>query len=132
LTAGHRARDAWGVSRAAVLDLVATVGRMRRDAQSRNRNFDAFARAETEAKGARRLWRYLRSLEKDLLANRSRFGSGVNLRIERRSDGGRRIVLDIAEVRMRRTVLLSAEEYALLVETPEIRDLLEPFEQSFE
>jgi hypothetical protein len=120
------------VSDAAVLDLVATVGRMRRDAQSRNRNFDAFARAEMAAKGARRLWRYLRSLELDLLANRSRLGNGVNLRIERRTEGGRRIVLEIPEVRMRRTVLLSAEEFAVLVENPEIRHLLDPFEEPLE
>jgi hypothetical protein len=105
-----------------VLELVA---RMRREAFSRNRNFDVFERAETEAKHARRIWRYLRSLEADLMANRSRIGSGVNLRVERRADGGRRITIEVPEVRMRRTAILSAEEYALLREHLGTQSLLD-------
>ena len=101
---------------------------MRHDAFSRNRNFEVFARAESEAKPARRLWHYLRALEADLLANRSRIGHGVNLRVERRADGGRRIILEVPEVRMRRTAILNAEEFALLEEHPETRALLDSAE----
>jgi hypothetical protein len=104
------------------------VARMRREAFSRNRNFDAFARGETEAKRARKIWRYLRALEADLMANRSRIGHGVNLRVEGRADGGRRITLEVPEVRMRRTAIVSAEEYALLREHPETRALLDTVE----
>ena len=109
------------MSASAVLELVA---RMRTNAFSRNRNFDAFARAETETRHARQIWRYLRALEADLLANRSRIGRGVNLRVERRPDGARRITVEIPEVRLRRTAILSAEEFALLQERPETRELL--------
>jgi hypothetical protein len=110
-----------------VLELVA---RMRRDAFSRNRNFDAFARAEEESARARRVWRYLRGLERDLAAYSPRVGSGVTLRVERRVEGGRRIVIDVPEVRMRRIALLTAEEYALLREHPDARALLDRLDGS--
>jgi hypothetical protein len=114
------------VTVSAVLELVA---RMRRDSFSRNRNFDAFASASDEATRARRLWRYLRSIERDLTSFQPRPGmSGVNLRVERRTDGGRRITIDVPEVRVRRIAVLSAEEYALLCEHPDARAILERFD----
>ncbi len=110
------------VSVKAVLDLVA---RMRRGAISRNRDFDIFARAEGEAARARRIHRYLRALEKDLADSRARIGNGITLLVERASDGGRRITIEVPEVRMRRTAILSEEEYALLREHPDARALLD-------
>ena len=110
---------------ASVLELVA---RMRRDAFSRNRNFDAFASADADAARARRLWRYLRSLEQDLTAAGPRVGMGVNLSIEPYGEGGRRVVIEVPEVRMRRTAVLSAEEYALLREHPDARAVLDVVE----
>ena len=109
---------------AGVLELVA---RMRRDAFSRNRNFDAFAKADADAARARRLWRYLRSLEQDLSAFGSR--SGVQLRVERHGDGGRRVVIEVPEVRMRRVAILTAEEYALLREHPDACAVLDRVEE---
>ncbi len=97
---------------------------MRRDAFSRNRNFDAFASANDEATRARRLWRYLRSLERDLASIEPR-NRGISLTIEDRVGGGRRITIDLPEVRVRRVALLSAEEYGLLREHPDVRAVLD-------
>src|SRR5262245_16454016 len=110
---------------ASALELVA---RMRRDAFSRNRNFDAFARADAEGARALRVWRYLRSLEQDLTAAGPRVGQGVQLRIEPRAEGGRRITIEVPEVRMRRVAVVSAEEYELLREHPDARALLDRFD----
>ena len=110
-----------------MLELVA---RMRRDAFSRNRNFDAFARADDEGMLARRLWRYLRSLERELVSYGPRLGLGVRLGIEHRPEGGRRILIEVPEVRMRRVAVLSAEEYALLREHPDARAVLDRAEVS--
>jgi hypothetical protein len=108
------------VTVAGVLELVA---RMRRDAFSRNRNFDAFAKADADAARARRLWRYLRSLEQDLSSYASR--SGVQLSVEPHGEGGRRVVIEVPEVRMRRVAILTAEEYALLREHPDACAILD-------
>jgi hypothetical protein len=105
-----------------VLELVA---RMRRDAFSRNRNFDAFERADGDGTRARRVWRYLRSLERDLVAWGPRVGVGLRLGVELRPEGGRRIVIEVPEVRMRRVAVLTAEEYALLCEHPDARAVLD-------
>ena len=105
-----------------VLELVA---RMRREAFSRNRNFDAFARADADAARARRLWRYLRSLERDL----ETVGKlGLQLTIDSLEDGRRRITIDVPQVRIRRMAILSAEEYALLKEHPDARAILDEAE----
>jgi hypothetical protein len=108
-----------------VLELVA---RMRRDAFSRNRNFDAFARADADAARARRLWRYLRSIERDLTAAGPRIGMGVHLTVEPRAEGGRRITIEVPEVRMRRVAVVTAEEYLLLREHPDARAVLDAAE----
>jgi hypothetical protein len=105
-----------------VLELVK---RMRRDAFSRNRNFDAFARADAEGARALRLWRYLRSLEADLAAAGPRVGVGVQLRVETREEGGRRITIEVPDVRMRRIAMVSAEEWELLREHPDARAILD-------
>src|SRR5262245_5805816 len=98
---------------------------MRREAFSRNRNFDAFASADADAARARRLWRYLRSLEQDLTSAGPRIGMGVNLQVEPRPEGGRRITIEVPEVRLRRIAVLNAEEYELLREHPDARALLD-------
>lgn len=105
-----------------VLELVA---RMRREAFSRNRNFDAFAQADADAARARRLWRYLRSLEHDLTSAGPRVGLGVHLEVEPRPEGGRRITIEVPDVRLRRIAILSAEEYDLLREHPDARAILD-------
>jgi len=111
----------------AILELVR---RMRRDDFSRNRNYDAFEASDAggAATRARRLWRYLRSLERDLAANAARIGAGVSLRIESNEEGGRRITIEVPEVRMRRTAYVSAEEYALLRDHPDARRVLDAVE----
>jgi hypothetical protein len=109
----------------AILELVR---RMRRDDFSRNRNYDAFEVADGGGSRARRLWRYLRSLERDLAANAERIGAGVSLRIEPHDEGGRRITIEVPEVRMRRTAYVSAEEYALLRDHPDARRVLDAVE----
>jgi len=101
------------------------VKRMRRDAFSRNRNFDVFARADAEGARALRMWRYLRSLERDLTAFGPRVGSGVQLRVEPRAEGGRRITIEVPSVRIRRVAVVSAEEYELLREHPDARAVLD-------
>jgi hypothetical protein len=102
-----------------VLELVA---RMRRDAFSRNRNFDAFASADTDAARARRLWRYLRSLEKDLVNAGAK--DGVSIRLESLDDK-HRITIEVPQVRIRRTAIVSHEELELLREHPDARALLD-------
>lgn len=125
LDAARRQSDAFCVTVTAILELVR---RMRRDDFSRNRNYDAFEGADGGATRARRLWRYLRSLERDLAANADRIGDGVNLRIEPHDEGGRRITIEVPEVRMRRTAYVSAEEYALLRDHPDARRVLDAVE----
>lgn len=108
--------------------VVEIVRRMRLEAFSRNRNFDAFAAANDETAHARRLWRYLRGLEQTLSAHAPRIGVGVSMRIEMDARGGRRITIEVPEVRMRRVANLSAEEYGLLKEHPAAGPLLERVE----
>lgn len=108
-----------------VLELVA---RMRRDAFSRNRNFDTFVDADADSWRARRLWRYLRSLERDLVSAGPRVGMGVQLHVEPRPEGGRRIVIQVPDVRLRRVAILTAEEYMLLREHPDAAAVLDAVE----
>ena len=111
-----------GMTVANVLELVA---RMRRDAFSRNRNFDAFATADADASRARRIWRYLRSIETDLVAAGPRIGSGVQLRVEERDEGGRRITFSVPDLKLTRVAIVSAEEWDLLREHPDARAVLD-------
>jgi hypothetical protein len=113
-----------------VANVLELVGRMRRDAFSRNRNFDAFAASDTDGTRARRLWRYLRSLEQDLTQLGPRFGVGVSIQVEPRTEGGRRITIEVPEVRLRRVAVVTAEEYELLREHPDARAVLDVAEGS--
>jgi hypothetical protein len=110
----------WGVTASSVLELVA---RMRRDAFSRNRNFDAFANADADTARARRLWRYLRSLEHDLVAAGAK--QNVSIRVELVDAEKHRITIEVPEVRIRRTAIVSHEELELLREHPDARALLD-------
>jgi hypothetical protein len=101
---------------------------MRRGTVSRNRSFDAFEGTGSVGARARRVFRHLRSLERDLARHAGRAGAGVRLHVERGAGGGRRITIEVPEVRMRRTAIVSAEEYELLREHPEARALLEAVE----
>lgn len=105
-----------------ILELVA---RMRRDAFSRNRNFEAFASADADGARARRLWRFLRSLERDLEAARAEATSPIRLSVHPHGEDGRRLVIEVPALRLRRVAVLSAEEYRLLREHPEARDALD-------
>ncbi|MBI4512104.1 MAG: hypothetical protein HY698_20900 [Deltaproteobacteria bacterium] len=105
-----------------MLELVA---RMRREAFSRNRNFDAFAAADADGARARRVWRYLRSLEKDLSSASLGGETGVHLQIESHGDGGRRITIEVPSLHIRRVAIVNAEEYALLREHPDTRAVLD-------
>jgi len=108
-----------------VASAIELVKRMRRDAFSRNRNFDAFARADAEGARALRVWRYLRSLERELARVGPHVGTGIELRVEPREEGGRRITIESPGLRMRRVAVVSAEEYELLREHPDARAVLD-------
>jgi hypothetical protein len=80
----------------------------------RNRHFEVHQSADGHA--ARRLHRFLRGVERDLLRARE---VGVS------AEGDQlRITLEFPEVRSRRVVALTAEEYALLIEDPALRERL--------
>ena len=108
-----------------VIDLVA---RMRREGYSRNRHFDAFASKDAIAARARRVCRFLRSLERDLAALRTNAREGV-LRVELRAGGARRLTIEVPAVRVRRVALVSAEEYVLLRDHPDAREALDRAER---
>jgi len=93
-----------------VNDVYALVRSLRAATWPRNRHFDAHA-TPTGAE-ARRLHRFLRALERDILA-----ADSVNVR--HGSDG---IVVRLAfpSVRLERVVTLSPEEHAMLVEDARI------------
>ena len=55
-------------------------------------------------------------------------GVGVQFAVEARHEGGRRITIEVPEVRMRRVAIVNAEEYALLREHPDVRALLDTAE----
>lgn len=99
---------------------------MRRGAFSRNQNFDAFENADADGIRARRVWRYLKSLEQDLISLGPRYGVGVSIRVEPRDqEGGRVIIIEVPEVRLRRVGVVSAEEYQLLRDHPDARVVLD-------
>jgi hypothetical protein len=108
-----------------VIELVA---RMRREGFSRNRHFDAFAGKDAVAARARRVCRYLRSLEHDLATLRRKHAGASRLHVELRGGGARRITIEVPAVRIRRVAEVSAEEYALLREHPEAREVLDSAE----
>ena len=75
----------------------------------RNRNFEAHATAE--ARAARRIVRFLRGVEADVLG-------AERVRSIPRRDGGVVLELSLPSVKLQRTVELDARAYAILIENP--------------
>lgn len=99
------------------------VRRLLRDddvAFSRNRNFEAFE--DPKVKRALRLYRHLRSLERDLL----RLGEGGTAQLEAVETQGESVTvrLSFCGPGAIRTSYLSAREWALLLENEAVRDIL--------
>ncbi len=97
-------------------DVYAIVRWIRENRFSRNQHFDEHATAAGVA--ARRLHRFLRAIERDVMA--------ASLVQVRRSDGGFSVSMEFPEVRLTRVVSLTTEEHALLVEDPRIAARLSP------
>lgn len=110
------------MSTADVLDLVS---RIRRGAFSRNRNYGEFEDSRGAAARAQRLSRFLRSLERDLGDVAAEGNPAAQLWVEPGERGGRRLVIEVPTLRLRRVAVLSAEEYDLLREHPEARAALD-------
>ncbi len=87
---------------------------------SRNRNFESYG--DPRLARARRVARFLRSLERDLLA-----GEGLGpVAIEPLREGrGLRIRIRFPSLRGSRTSYLSAEEFDVLLRNPELRRILQ-------
>jgi hypothetical protein len=97
-----------------VSDVYALVRSIRANRWPRNRHFDEHATPDGVA--ARRLNRFLRAIERDLLR-------AARVEVRRDADGFV-ISMEFPEVRLTRKVALSAEEHALLVEDQRLRPLL--------
>lgn len=125
ISLGPYVQDWYAISAMKVSGPIELVTRMRREAFSRNRNFDSFAAQEHSVR-ARRIWRYLNALERELLA----FGRGdtAQIRVETIAEEGKRIIIEVPKVRMRRVALLDSTEYHLLRERDELRALLDAAE----
>lgn len=95
-----------------VYDLVRS---LRHNELPRNRYFDLHATAPVER--ARRIHRFLREIERDLL-------SAMQIEIEMMADGYR-LSLGFPMVRLRRLVTLTHEEHALITENPQIAEKLQ-------
>jgi pyridoxine 5'-phosphate synthase PdxJ len=100
-----------------VNDVYALVRSLRAATWPRNRHFDAHA-TPTGAE-ARRLHRFLRAIERDVLAADS-------VRVRRASDGAITIEMAFGAVRLSRVVTLAPEEHALLVEDAQMAARLTP------
>ncbi len=101
---------------AGVSDVYALVRSIRDKTWPRNRHFEAH---ETPAAAeARRLHRFLRAIERDLLRA---------AHVEVRREGDRyALSMEFPTVRLQRKVALTTEEHALLIEDARLRALLEP------
>ncbi len=99
-------------------DVHALVRSIRDLSYSRNRNFEAHqSRASAEA---RRLHKFLRTVERDVLAARE-----VSVTRTRTSDGVRYVLeMVFPTVRMRRAVVLCAEDFELLTENEQLAAVL--------
>ncbi|HZS38208.1 MAG TPA: hypothetical protein VFF06_15325 [Polyangia bacterium] len=97
-------------------DVYALVRSIRANRFSRNRHFDEHATPEAAA--ARRLNRFLRGVERDVMAASH---------VQARREGERYVVwMQFVSVRLSRRVALTAEEHALLVEDSRLAPLLTP------
>jgi hypothetical protein len=97
-----------------VHDVYALVREIREQRFPRNRNFDVYETA-FGAK-ARRVHRFLRGIEKDLL-------NADEVEVEH-LDGQWRVTMRFPAVRLRRLVCLTDDERAILVEDPRLSPLL--------
>jgi len=102
-----------------VPDVYALVREIREKRLPRNRNFDAHATADGVE--ARRVHRFLRGIEKDLLA-------AEEVAVEADAGPGKsgpwRITMRFPSVRLRRIVSLTHGERAILLENPRVAQLL--------
>jgi hypothetical protein len=98
-----------------VSDVYALVRSIRDQQLSRNRHFDEHA--TVNGAEARRVHRFLRAIERDLLA-------AAEIEVEREADSRWRISMRFPSVRLRRMVSLSEGERAILVENPRVAALL--------
>ncbi len=98
-------------------DVYALVRSLRDNSFPRNRFFDAHATPSGAA--ARRLHRFLRGVERDVL-------SADRVIVHARADGGVTVELAFDAVRLSRSVVLNAEEHALLVEDARLAPKLQP------
>ena len=96
-------------------DVYALVREIREKRWPRNRFFDAHATARGAE--ARRVHRFLRAVERDLL-------TAEQVVVEREADRWR-ITMRFPSVRLSRVVLLGADEHALLVEDPRVARLID-------
>jgi hypothetical protein len=90
-----------------VSDVYALVRSLRDNQLPRNRFFDVHATPSGQA--ARRLLRFLRAVERDIL-------NADRVIVRAREEGGIAVELSFAAVRFSRRVMLTAAEHALLVE----------------
>jgi len=97
-----------------VSDVYALVREIRDKRLPRNRFFEAHA--TTGGAEARRVHRFLRAVEKDLLA-------ADQVEVER-AGAGWRVTMRFPSVRLSRVVVLSPDEHAILVEDPRVAWLL--------
>ncbi len=112
------ARSSFACYHDRVNDVYALVRSLRAATWPRNRHFDAHA-TPTGAE-ARRLHRFLRGVERDVLAADS-------VRARRQEDGSSIVVvMEFGAVRLQRVVTLTREEHDLLVEDPRIAARLAP------
>lgn len=105
---------------AAVEDRTLPIVRRLRDdpaAMSRNRNFHAFV--DPTGFRALRIARHLRSVERAV-----RGGASCQAERPAQADGLVRVRMEHPEIRATRTAYLSPQEYAMLLEDPEVCALL--------
>jgi hypothetical protein len=93
-----------------VNDVYALVRSLRHNRLPRNRHFEVHATPSGQA--ARRLHRFLRAIERDVMA-----ADAVSVRPR---DGGVVVELEFGSLRLTRAVSLTHEELALLVEDPRL------------
>lgn len=96
-------------------DVYALVRSLRDKQWPRNRHFEAHATPSGAA--ARRLHRFLRAVERDVMG-------ADTVGVQRQPDGSVRVELRFAAVRLCRVVMLTREEHELLVEDPRLADKL--------
>ena len=98
-------------------DVYALVRTLRDNRLPRNRFFDEHETPSGLA--ARRLLRFLRAVERDIL-------KADQVTVRARAEGGIAVELSFAAVRFSRRVMLTADEHALLVEDARLAARLQP------